>query len=52
MSPLTSPRVEAAIDSVRGRMRQATLFTAEGEEALEPIGLFAPRVVGAQTGLG
>lgn len=37
MSPLTSPELEAAIDTVRGRMRQATLFVAEGANALRLI---------------
>jgi hypothetical protein len=34
MAPLTSPDLETAIDAVRGRMRQATLFAAEGDKAL------------------
>lgn len=37
MSPLTSPQLEAAIDSVRGRMRQATLFVAEEDKAVELV---------------
>lgn len=35
MSPLVSAEVERIIDQVRGTMRQATLFAAEGELALE-----------------
>lgn len=34
MAPLTSPDLEAAIDKVRGGMRQATLFAAEGDDAV------------------
>lgn len=34
MSPLASPQLDTAIDAVRGKMRQATLFAAEGERAL------------------
>lgn len=37
MSPITSPELEAAIDAVRGGMRQATLFAAEGVKALNLI---------------
>lgn len=34
MSPISSVELEKAIDSVRGAMRQATLFLAEGEKAV------------------
>jgi len=34
MSPLRSPEIEAAVDKVRGKMRQATLFAAQGEDAV------------------
>lgn len=35
MSPLRSDHLEAVIDKIRGRMRQATLFVAEGDLAIE-----------------
>ncbi len=35
MRPLLSDELEAVIDKIRGRMRQATLFAAEGDLAVE-----------------
>ena len=37
MSPITSREIESAVDKVRGKMRQATLFAAEGSLAVELI---------------
>jgi hypothetical protein len=37
MSPITSPEIEAVVEKIRGKMRQATLFAAEGALAVDLI---------------
>lgn len=37
MSPLNSPELDSAVDKVRGGMRQATLFVAEGLNARQLV---------------
>jgi len=37
MSPIASPEIEAVVERIRGKMRQATLFVAEGSLAVDLI---------------